>query len=276
MPSIRIGHTPDPDDAFMFYGLSSGRVKMMDNYSYGHVIEDIESLNKRALVGDLEITAISAHAYAYLKDKYFILSSGASMGLNYGPILVTRSRKSFDELRGGVVAVPGKYTTAALLLQMAIKDVETVEANFLSIPEMVKQGTVDGGVLIHEGQLTYQSLGLTKSFDLGKWWEDQTEGLPLPLGLDASRMDLGKDFAQAFNEVFRQSVRIGHENMEEALAYAMTYARGEEKNLVKKFVLMYVNDLTMNMGSRGRKALEFLYESGFKRGLIPKTNPIII
>ena len=138
MPSIRIGHTPDPDDAFMFYGLSSGRVKMMDNYSYGHVIEDIESLNKRALVGDLEITAISAHAYAYLKDKYFILSSGASMGLNYGPILVTRSRKSLDELRGGVVAVPGKYTTAALLLKMAIKGVETVEANFLSIPEMVK------------------------------------------------------------------------------------------------------------------------------------------
>ena len=276
MHSIRIGHTPDPDDAFMFYGLSSGKVKMMDNYSFRHVIEDIESLNKRALTGDLEITAISAHAYAYLTDKYFILSTGASMGLNYGPILVTRSKKSPDEIRGGVIAVPGKYTTAALLLKMAIEDVETVEANFLSIPEMVKQGTVDGGVLIHEGQLTYQSLGLVNSFDLGKRWEDETDGLPLPLGLDASRIDLGKGFAEAFNEVFRQSVRIGHENMDEAVEYAMTYARGEGKDLVKKFVLMYVNDLTMNMGEQGRKALEFLYESAFKKGLIPKTSPIIV
>jgi len=276
MHSIRIGHTPDPDDAFMFYGLSSGKVKMMDNYSFTHVIEDIESLNKRALIGDLEITAISAHAYAYLTDKYFILSTGASMGLNYGPILVTRSKKSPDEIRGGVMAVPGKYTTAALLLKMAIEDVETVEANFLSIPEMVKQGTVDGGVLIHERQLTYQSLGLVNSFDLWKWWEDETDGLPLPLGLDASRIDLGKGFAEAFNEVFRQSVRIGHENLDEAVEYAMTYARGEGKDLVKKFVLMYVNDLTMNMGEQGRKALEFLYESAFKKGLIPKTSPIIV
>lgn len=275
MSLIRIGHTPDADDAFMFYGISSGKVKM-DGYSLQHVVEDIESLNRKAFDEVLEVTAISAHAYSYLADKYFILSTGASMGMGYGPIVVTKKMQSIDELRGKTIAIPGKYTTAALLLDMAVKDIKTVEANFDSIPDLVLGGKVDGGILIHEGQLTYQSLGLAKVLDLGEWWDKESHGLPLPLGLDTSRKDLGEEFAKSFNEVFRKSVQEGYANKDKALKYAMEFARGQDAELVDKFVSMYVNELTLDMGTKGKDALKLLYQKASQDGLIPETDPIII
>ena len=275
MSLVRIGHTPDADDAFMFYGISSGKVKM-DGYSLEHVIEDIESLNRKAFDGILEVTAISAHAYSYLADKYFILSTGASMGMGYGPIVVTKKMQSIDELRGKTIAIPGKYTTAALLLAMAVKDIKTMEASFDSIPDLVLGGKVDGGILIHEGQLTYQSLGLAKVLDLGEWWDKESHGLPLPLGLDTSRKDLGEEFAKSFNEVFRKSVQEGYANKDKALKYAMEFARGQDTELVDKFVSMYVNELTLDMGTKGKDALKLLYQKASQDGLIPETDPIII
>ena len=275
MSLIRIGHTPDADDAFMFYGISSGKVKM-DGYSLQHVVEDIESLNRKAFDEVLEVTAISAHAYSYLADKYFILSTGASMGMGYGPIVVTKKMQSIDELRGKTIAIPGKYTTAALLLDMAVKDIKTVEANFDSIPDLVLGGKVDGGILIHEGQLTYQSLGLAKVLDLGEWWDKESHGLPLPLGLDTSRKDLGEEFAKSFNEVFRKSVQERYANKDNALKYAMEFARGQDAELVDKFVSMYVNELTLDMGTKGKDALKLLYQKASQDGLIPETDPIII
>ena len=263
---IRIGHSPDPDDAFMFCALARGAVRIRD-YAIKHVLEDIESLNLRALKGDLEVTAISAHAYLSLMDQYWVLSTGASMGEGYGPVLVSRTPRSIDELRGKRVAIPGEKTTAALLTWIYLREFEPVVRPFDKIFEAVASGEAEAGVLIHEGQLTYASEGYAKVEDFGQRWQKET-GLPLPLGLDVVRSDLGMDLAREINAALRASIDWAYENEDEALDYALQFGRGLEREMGRRFVKMYVSDLTRDMGSRGVEALETLFARGAEVGII--------
>ncbi len=263
---LRVGHSPDPDDAFMFCALGRGAVRIRD-YSIEHVLEDIESLNERALRGDLEVTAISAHAYLSVADRYWILSTGASMGEGYGPVLIAREPVSLSSLRGKRVAIPGVKTTAALLTHIYIDRFEPVIRPFDQIFQTVESGEADAGVLIHEGQLTYATEGYQKVEDFGQRWEDET-GLPLPLGLDVVRSDLGMDLAKEINQAMRESIDWAYSNEEEALDYALEFGRGLERELGRRFVRMYVSDLTRDMGERGKKGLETLFERAAAAGLI--------
>jgi 5,8-dihydroxy-2-naphthoate synthase len=254
---IRLGHSPDPDDAFMFWGLASGAVDPGD-FDFEHVLADIQTLNEWALEGRLEVTALSLHAYPFVQDRYLLLPHGASMGSGYGPIVVAREPVDLGDAE---IAVPGRMTTAFLLLRLAVGDFDFHETPFDRIIDEVKQGGADAGLLIHEGQLTYQAAGLTKVLDLGEWWLGET-GLPLPLGVNAARRDLGRDTLTRLAAVLADSIRAGLEHRPEALAHARQWARGMPDELIDRFVSMYVNDLTRDYGEDGRAAVHELLQRG--------------
>lgn len=272
MTLIRIGHSPDPDDAFMFYALTSGKVKA-DGLEIEHVLEDIESLNRRSRSAELEVTAISAATYVLVADRYRIMDPGASMGKGYGPILVAREPMDPREIPERVVAIPGSHTTAALLLRLYCGDPPLIEVAFDKIPKVVLEGQADLGLLIHEGQITHQSMGLHKVLDLGRAWEQETN-LPLPLGINVVRRDLGEAAGARLSEALRQSIAYAHAHVDEALEYAMKFGRGIDKETCRRFVLMYVNDYTVTLGQEGRQALERLYALAHAKGLIPAIPPI--
>jgi 1,4-dihydroxy-6-naphthoate synthase len=254
--SITLGHTPDADDAFMFYGIAAGKVTSAF-FNVEHVIDDIETLNKRAINHELDVTAISAHAYAYTKD-YTILHSGGSFGLGYGPVVI--AKKPIDEygLRNATIAVPGQMTSANLMLKLAIGNFDSKEMIFSSIPDAVSSGSVDAGLIIHEAQISLRDKFYTV-MDLGKWWHIVSQGMPVPLGINvASRRSMTVDEIIKFDSFFRNSIEYGLKNMDEAVDYAMKYARGNANELIERFVKMYVNQLTINMGSEGERSITFL------------------
>ena len=258
---IRLGHSPDPDDAFMFWALAEGRIDLR-GFELEHVLRDIQTLNEWALEGRLEVTALSLHAYPFVQDRYVLLPHGASMGAGYGPIVVSREPLSPDELRRVEVAVPGRMTTAFLGLRMFLGgEFAYREVPFDRILDEVVSGRAEAGLLIHEGQLTYAEHGLPKSVDLGEWWLAET-GLPLPLGVNAARRDLGHDVLQRLSNVLHDSIHAGLENREEAMRYALRFGRGLDRELADEFVGMYVNDLTRDYGEEGRRAVEELLRRG--------------
>ena len=272
---IRVGHSPDPDDAFMFYGLSSGKVRL-PGIRIEHRLEDIQSLNERALRGELEVTAISAHAFAAVADRYWIMRTGASMGEGYGPVLISRRFRSLAELRGKTVGTPGPLTTATLLFRTFTEGIRHVDMPFDAIMKAVDSGEVDAGLLIHEGQITYASLGYNKVIDFGEFWEAETDGLPLPLGLDVVRKDLGEEMARILSTGLRESIAFGYAHQEESIPYALQWGRGIDRTLGEKFVKMYVSNLTIDMGEKGKQALEYLYRAAHGRGLIAAVPPVVL
>jgi 1,4-dihydroxy-6-naphthoate synthase len=274
-PVLRVGHSPDPDDAFMFYGLAHGHVKIRD-YRIEHVLEDIESLNRRAAARDLEVTAISAHAYPRVADAYHILSTGASMGRGYGPVLVAAKAMSLADLAGKRVAIPGPMTTAALLTAIYADGYTPVEIMFDDIPRAVLAGEVDAGVVIHEAQLTYAGMGLVKIADYGELWAGETDGLPLPLGLDVVRSDLGPELCREINRGLRESIVYARAHLEDAIDYALTFGRGLDRELGKQFVGMYVSEDTVDMGKPGREALRLLFKRGAEKGVIPAVPDLVV
>ena len=265
---LQIGHSPDPDDAFMFCALSHGAVKIRD-FEIDHVLEDIQSLNERAMNGDLEVTAISAHAFLSVADKYWIMATGASMGEGYGPVVISKEALTVDELEGKRVAIPGEITTAALLSRIFLPKFEAVVRPFDAIFDAVDKGDADAGVIIHEGQLTYADKGYHKILDFGEQWKKET-GLPLPLGLDVVRRDLGRDLAVEINTAMRASIDWAYENEEEALTYSLKFGRGLERELGRRFVKMYVSDITKDMGDAGEKALRELFARAEAAGIVDK------
>jgi len=263
---IRVGHSPDSDDAFMFYALAKNIIPT-GNFDFTHVIEDIESLNQRALKGELEVTAISVHAYAYIADKYALLPCGASIGDRYGPIIVSATPMALEELEGKTIAIPGTMTTAYLACRLCLSNFNYKIVPFNQIMDAVVQGQVDAGLIIHEGQVTYSDIGLHKVLDLGEWWYDQTS-LPLPLGANVIRKDLGMDKMRQISELLKASIQYALEYHTEALDYAMTYARGIKEDLADRFVGMYVNDYTLDYGEKGRAGVRRLLEWGYQAGVI--------
>ena len=272
MQLIRIGHSPDPDDAFMFYALTAGKVKI-PGVRIEHVLEDIESLNRRARTAELEVTAVSFATYILIADRYRLMDPGASMGKGYGPILVAREPIPASEWEARVVAIPGKHTTAALLLRLYVGDPPLIEVAFDKIPRAVLEGQADLGLLIHEGQITHQRMGLVKVLDLGEAWQRETS-LPLPLGANVMRRDLGEDLHRQLSQALRDSIAWAHANVDEALEYAMRYGRGIDKETCRRFVLMYVNDYTLALGRDGRAAIERLFTMAHRKGLIPAVPPV--
>ena len=272
MRTVKIGHSPDADDAFMFYALTAGKVKI-PGVAVEHVLEDIESLNRRARTGDLDVTAVSFATYLLIADRYRMMDAGASMGLGYGPILVAREPIPVADLENHVVASPGKHTTSALLLRIYVGDPPLIEVAFDKIPQAVLDGQADLGLLIHEGQITHQKMGLTKVLDLGESWQRDT-GLPLPLGVNVMRRDLGEDVHRAISQGLRESIAWAHANEDEALDYAMRYGRGIDKETCRRFVLMYVNNYTLSLGRDGRAAVERLFGMARDRGLITEIPPL--
>jgi 1,4-dihydroxy-6-naphthoate synthase len=270
---IRVGHSPDPDDAFMFYGLSSGKVKL-DGIVIEHMLEDIQSLNVRALKGELEVTAISAHAYPSVAGKYWIMKTGASMGEGYGPVLISKKYNSLEELQGRKVATPGKLTTASLIFKIFSDGIESVDVPFDQIMERVDSGEFAAGVIIHEGQITYTQQGFKKIIDFGELWKSRFGDLPLPLGLDVVRKDLGEELARTLSMGLKESIHYGYTHQAEAIPYALQYGRGIDTRLGERFVKMYVSELTIDMGERGKKALETLFRLGAERKLIAPVGDI--
>ncbi len=269
MPTIlRVAHSPDSDDAFMFYALATGKVDTGD-IEFIHELQDIETLNRRALAGELEVTAVSIHAYAYLSDKYALLPHGASMGEGYGPRLVARSPFTREELAGKTIAVPGTLTSAYLALKLFAPDVDTVVVPFDEILERVAAGEYEVGLLIHEGQLTYMNEGLHLIADLGAWWAEETGGLPLPLGGNAIRRDLGPELIKRASRLLRESIAYGLEHRTAALVHAESYGRGLDRSQTDEFVGMYVNQRTLDYGPDGRRAVQLFLDRGFEAGLIP-------
>ena len=264
---IRIAHSPDSDDAFMFYGLASGKVPS-PGYELEHVLSDIETLNRAAFDGRYEITAVSFHAYAHLTDKYILLPHGASMGDRYGPVVVAR-KDGPSSLKGVRVAIPGELTTAFLSLRLFDPGVDYVVMPFDQIQDKVHSGAVQAGLLIHEGQLTYAEEGLKKIVDLGEWWADRTGGLPLPLGGNVIRRDLGATHIHALSRLLHDSIAFGLEHRDEAVQYSMQFGRGLDRARTDRFVGMYVNDLTLDYGERGRQAVARLLGDAQAAGLIP-------
>ena len=275
MQVIRIGHSPDPDDAFMFYALTHGKVTI-PGVRIEHLLEDIESLNRRAAGGELEVTAVSCATYPAIADRYRLMDPGASMGKGYGPILVARRPLAERTLRRKVIAIPGYGTTAYLLLRLALGDPPVIVVAFDQIPRVVQEGQADAGLLIHEGQITYDRMGLVKVLDLGERWTKDT-GLPLPLGVNVTRRDLGPDMAGQLSAALRAAIRYAHEHPDEAVAYAMRYGRGIDAETCHRFVHMYVNDYTVTLGEEGLRALTTLYELAVRKGLlgaIPAIDPL--
>jgi 1,4-dihydroxy-6-naphthoate synthase len=256
---LRLGHTPDADDAFMFYGIASGKVSST-LFEVKHVIEDIETLNKRALNHDLDVTAISAHAFAFLRN-YVILRCGASFGLNYGPVIISKKRFTIPELSHATIAVPGRMTSAYLISRIALGNYPDVEIPFHMIPSAVKRGEVDAGLVIHEGQITYHAYGLLKVLDLGDWWNDITNGLAVPLGINVASSKTMSDFQiKEFEHLFKESILYGLNHFDDALDYAMTYSRNQAREVIGKFIGMYVNRLTIDMGTEGVASIQKMFE----------------
>jgi 1,4-dihydroxy-6-naphthoate synthase len=275
MRTIHVAHSPDSDDAFMFYALAEGKVDTGD-LRYVHELADIETLNRRALAGELEVSAVSIHAYAHLANRYALLGSGASMGDGYGPRLVARTPRPSsprDALRGSRVGVPGKLTTAYLALSLFQPSFEAVVLPFDQVEEAVEAGEVEAGLLIHEGQLTYADRGLELWADLGAWWLDES-GLPLPLGGNVVRRDLGSEVMAQIARDLRASIRYGLEHRGPALAHARRFSRGLSEERTDAFVGMYVNQWTLDYGSRGRAAVQHLLDEGHRAGVIPA--PVIV
>jgi 5,8-dihydroxy-2-naphthoate synthase len=265
---LRLAHSPDSDDAFMFYALATKKIPT-GNIECAYVLEDIETLNRQAREEVYDITAVSFHAYAELADRYILMSSGASFGDGYGPIIVTRAPLHGESLKGKRVAIPGKKTTAYLALCLYESDFEPVETRFDEILEKVIKGDADAGVVIHEGQLTYGSYGLASMVDLGVWWKNET-GLPLPLGGNVIRRALGADIIRRADELLHESIAYGLEHRDEALEYALNFARGLEPATAEHFVSMYVNQWTLDYGEQGRRAVQTLLDRGFEAGIIPQ------
>jgi 1,4-dihydroxy-6-naphthoate synthase len=268
MTTIHVAHSPDSDDAFMFYALAAGKIDT-EGLTYVHELQDIESLNQRAMRGELEVTAVSIHAYAYLSDRYALLPHGASMGDKYGPRLVAREPATRADVKGKRIATPGPLTSAYLQLRMYEPDFEAVNTPFDEIMGAVERGEVDMGLLIHEGQLTFQDHGLHLVADMGVWWFEET-GLPLPLGGNVVRKDLGLDLTSKISRHLRASIAYGLDHRARALDHAMQYARDLDRSQADEFVGMYVNDWTLDYGDRGRKAVQLFLERGVKEGLITK------
>ena len=264
---IHVAHSPDSDDAFMFYALAAGKIDT-DGLTYEHELQDIETLNRRALRGELEVTAVSIHAYAYLADRYALLPHGSSMGDGYGPRLVAREPRSRQSLAGTRIAIPGTLTTAYLALRLWQPDFEPVPTPFDQIEDVVERGEVEAGLLIHEGQLTFQDRGLHLVADMGEWWFQET-GLPLPLGGNVIRKDLGSDLIDTISRHLHASIAYGLQHRANALDHAMQYARGLDTRRADTFVGMYVNDWTLDYGERGRAAVRLLLDEGHKAGIIP-------
>jgi 1,4-dihydroxy-6-naphthoate synthase len=268
LTTIRVGHSPDSDDAFMFYALTHDKLDT-GGLRFVHQLEDIETLNHRALNGELEVSAVSIHAFAHLADRYALLASGSSMGDRYGPTLVTREPMTTEDLRGQTIAIPGKLTTAYLTLQLCLgKDVPVTVMPFDRILPAVAEGRVTAGLLIHEDQLFYQDRGLHKVVDLGAWWYEQT-GLPLPLGGNVVRKDLGPEMVSRIARLLKESIRFALANRQKALEYALGYARGLDPALADRFVGMYVNEWTVDYGPRGREAVRTLFARALEAGLVP-------
>jgi 1,4-dihydroxy-6-naphthoate synthase len=270
---IRVGHSPDPDDAFMFYALAKGKIDT-GRYRFSHELVDIETLNRRALQGELELTAVSVHAYAFLSHRYILCSCGASMGDRYGPMVVARRNMTREELAGAAIAVPGLRTTAYLALRICLGvDFDHVLVPFDRILDAVSAGQyegrrIDAGLIIHEGQLTYADQRLQLIVDTGRWWFEHT-GLPLPLGANAIRIDLGDEAIRDVHALLRQSVEYGLAHRDEALGYAMSFGRGLDRSKADQFVGMYVNDWTLDFGPIGRRAVARLLAEGHAAGVIP-------
>ncbi len=264
---IKVAHSPDSDDAFMFYGMATNKVRVPD-VKFTHTLCDIETLNRKALDGVYDITAISFHAYPYVQDKYALMPSGGSMGDGYGPMIVAARNISPDEIVKHKIAVPGTMTSAYLALKLFAPDIPTEVVPFDEIIPKLLEGKYEAGLIIHEGQLTFNKSGLHKVVDMGKWWRDKT-GLPLPLGGNAIRRDLGPELMSACCGALRDSIRYSLENREEALQYAMQFARDLELQMIDKFVGMYVNERTLDYGKDGREAIVTLLEMGHAAGIIP-------
>lgn len=265
---ITLGHTPDADDAFMFYGFASGAVK--SGFTIKHVIQDIETLNRRALAHELDVTAVSAHAFAYLKD-YVILRGGGSFGLDYGPIVIARKdrKMTVDSLKNATIATPGKMTSANLLLKLAAGDFVEKEMSFETIPQAVLGGRVDAGLVIHEAQITFDKSKFDGVLDLGKWWKKEAGGLPVPLGINvASKRAMNAAWLKEFSDVFVRSIEYGLDNIDDAVNYAMQYSRGQPKETITRFIRMYVNDITRDMGEPGKKAIEKMFAMARAHGII--------
>ena len=265
---ISVGHTPDSDDAFMFYGMFTGKVASSD-FTVKHVIEDIEKLNRKATNPELDVTAVSVHACAYIPG-YTILRSGGSFGIGYGPIVTAKKQMALDEIKKCKIAIPGKMTSAFLLLQLMIGKFDYVEMNFSDIPEAVRDGKVDAGLVIHETQLSYQQEGNIKIVDVGEWWDKETDGLPVPLGINVMKTSLGMDTIHKFDKYLQESIQYGLDNLDAALDYAMQYSRGKPKDLIEKFVKMYVNKVTVNMGDKGEESIRRLFDMAKQKNLVPE------
>jgi 1,4-dihydroxy-6-naphthoate synthase len=267
MMEITLGHTPDADDAFMFFGIACGKINSTD-FKIKHIIEDIETLNKRALRHDLDVTAISVHAYGYLKD-YVILRSGGSFGLTYGPIVISKKKLTLSELRKSVIGIPGKMTSANLLLNLALGKFNGREIPFQMIPEAVLKDRVDAGLVIHEAQITYDTSRLHTVFDLATWWNTRTNGLPMPLGINvASNKSMTLEQIKIFDSLFKESIIYGLEHIEPAVDYAMKYGRGHRRDVITRFIKMYVNDVTIDMGTIGEKSIKKMFAMAEEKGLL--------
>ncbi len=270
--TITIAHSPDSDDAFMFYGLATNKLDT-GRLSFKHLLKDIQTLNEEAMRGTYDVTAISFHAYAYVADKYALLPHGASIGDNYGPVVVSREAATPEDIANFKIAIPGKLTSAFLALRIYNPDFEFVVVPFDKIIDAVQDGSCDAGLLIHEGQLFYETMGLHKVLDLGEWWHRKT-GLPLPMGGNVIRRDLGPDLIKEVSQLLRESISYSLEHREDALQYAMQFARDMDPALADRFVAMWVNDLTLDYTDRGREAVRRLLAEGFEKGIIPKQVPV--
>ena len=265
---ITVGHTPDADDAFMFYALASGKLGSI--FVVKNVIQDIEALNRRALQHELDVTAVSAHAYAYLKD-YVILKSGGSFGLNYGPLVITRKENMMSpaQLENATIAIPGKLTSANLLLKLAVGTFTEKVVPFETVLDAVARGNADAGLVIHEAQIAYDKTKFANALDLGHWWSKNTGNLPVPLGINvASTRTMSIVQIKQFSGLFAQSIKYGLDNIDGALEYAMRFGRGQSKETIRKFIEMYVNNLTLDMGHEGKKALEEMFEMAKDRKML--------
>jgi len=269
---IRVGHTPDADDAFMFYAIENELIPMGD-FKIIHQVDDIEKLNKQAINHELEITAISAHALAFLED-YKILNSGGSFGINYGPIIISY-KKSLDDISSNIVGIPGYMTSAYLLMSIALGKLNCIEMLFSEIPKAIIKGTVDYGLVIHESQITYPKHDFNKLFDLGEWWNEKTNGLPVPLGINvASSKLMNNSKIKAFDSLLQNSIKYGLNHLEDAMEFSTKYGRGTEKSTLTKFVKMYVNDYTVDMGKDGKESISRMFDMAREKGIINRNPPL--
>jgi 1,4-dihydroxy-6-naphthoate synthase len=269
---IRLAHSPDADDAFMFYALAKGKMDT-EGIEYEHILKDIQTLNEWAKEGRMEVTALSAHAYAYVKDKYAILTHGGSIGKNYGPMIIAKAPMPLENLKGKRIAVPGKMTSAYLALKLCFPDFQEVVVDFDRIMDEVAKGSVEAGLIIHEGQLTYREKGFHKIVDMGEWWFNKT-GMVLPMGVNGIRRDLPEDVKRKVSRHLKASIQYSLDHREAALDYALAFGRGLSRDVADRFVGMWVNDRTVDMGEEGMKAIRAFLKEGEERKLIPPLGEI--